>query len=110
MGHHELFLIQGTLDLMVLGILAGGRAHGYGIAERAREATTGDLVIRDGALYQALHRLERQGLVEAEWGVSENNRRARYYSLTPKGRRRVREQADRWQRYARALGAILKRV
>ena len=110
MGRDSLALVQGTLDLMVLGILAAGSAHGYGIAEQVREATTGDVVIQDGALYQALHRLERQGLVDAEWGASENNRRARYYSLTPKGRRHVREQAEQWHRYARALGAVLKRI
>ena len=110
MGRDRLSLVQGTLDLMILGILAGGPAHGYGIAEQVREATSGELLLQDGALYQALHRLDRQGFVDAEWGASENNRRARYYSLTAKGRRRVREQADEWHRYARALGAILKRV
>ena len=110
MGRDSLPLFQGTLDLLVLGILARGSAHGYGIAERVRTATTGDLVIQDGALYQALHRLERQGLVEAAWGASENNRRARFYSLTTKGRERVRQQTDEWRRYARAMGEILKRV
>ena len=110
MGRDGLSLLQGTLDLMVLGILSGGRAHGYGIAEQVRQTTLGELIIQDGALYQALHRLERQGLVDAEWGASENNRRARFYSLTAKGRRQVREQASEWHRYARALGAILKRV
>jgi PadR family transcriptional regulator PadR len=110
MGRDSLPLVQGTLDLLVLGILAGGSAHGYGIAERVRTATTGDLVIQDGALYQALHRLERQGLVNAAWGASENNRRARFYSLTAKGRKHVRQEADAWHRYARAIGEILKRV
>jgi transcriptional regulator len=110
MGRGSLSLVQGTLDLMVLGILSGGSAHGYGIAEQVRQATTGELDIQDGALYQALHRLERQGLIEAEWGASENNRRARYYSLTSRGRRHVREQADQWHRYARALAAVLKRI
>ena len=110
MGASGLSLVQGTVDLMVLGILAAGSAHGYGIAEQVRQTTAGELNIQDGALYQALHRLERQGLVEAEWGASENNRRARYYSLTPKGRLQLREQAAQWHRYARALGAVLKRV
>ncbi|HTI39288.1 MAG TPA: PadR family transcriptional regulator [Vicinamibacterales bacterium] len=110
MGREGLALVQGTLDLMILGILARGPAHGYGIAEQVREATTGELSIQDGALYQALHRLEQQGLVDAEWGASENNRRARFYSLTPKGRRRVREQAAEWHRYARALASLLKGV
>ena len=70
MGRDTLSLVQGTLDLMVLGILAGGPAHGYGIAEQVRQATTGEVVIQDGALYQALHRLERQGLLDAEWGAA----------------------------------------
>jgi transcriptional regulator len=108
MSPENLSLLQGTLDLMVLGILAGGPSHGYGIAEQARQTTSGELSIQDGALYQALHRLERQGLVDAWWGSSENNRRARYYSLTPKGRRRVHEQAAQWRRYARALGILLE--
>jgi PadR family transcriptional regulator PadR len=110
MAGDGLTLLQGTLDLMILGVLARGPSHGYGIAEQVRETTTGELNVQDGALYQALHRLERQGLVDAEWGASDNNRRARYYSLTPKGRRRVRDQAAEWHRYARAIATLLKGV
>jgi PadR family transcriptional regulator PadR len=101
-------LIQGSLDLLVLGALASSAAHGYGVATLVRERSGGALEIEDAALYQALHRLERKGLVSAEWGLSENNRRARYYALTGEGRKRLREEAANWQRYARAVSAVLE--
>jgi transcriptional regulator len=100
-------LVQGTLDLLVLRTLAAGPMHGYGIASLVDERTRGELVIEDAALYQALHRLDRQGLVDAEWRASDNNRRARYYTLTPAGRRRLREDTANWRRYARAVEAVL---
>jgi PadR family transcriptional regulator len=100
-------LVRGTLDLLVLGSLASGPLHGFGIATRVHERTSGHLAIEDAALYQALHRLDRQGLVDAEWRPSENNRRARYYTLTPDGRRRLREETAIWRRYARAMEAVL---
>jgi transcriptional regulator len=100
-------LVQGTLDLLVLRVLASGPMHGYGIATRVRERTDGHLAIEDAALYQALHRLDRQGLVDAEWAPSENNRRARYYTLTAEGRKRLREETANWRRYARAVDALL---
>jgi PadR family transcriptional regulator PadR len=100
-------LVQGTLDLLVLGALAAGSMHGYGIAALVRERTDGTLSVEDAALYQALHRLDRQGLVAAEWRPSQNNRRARYYALTPAGRRRLREETAGWRRYARAVEAVL---
>ena len=100
-------LVQGTLDLLVLRTLAGGARHGYGIATAIRERTGGELSVEDAALYQALHRLDRQELVEAEWRPSDNNRRARYYTLTPAGRRRLREETAAWRRYARAVDAVL---
>lgn len=103
-------LLQGTLDLIVLRTLGSGPNHGYGIATAVHALTDGHLVVEDAALYQALHRLDRQGLIEAEWRRSENNRRARYYSLTPAGRKRLTEQAANWRRYARALDAILKGI
>lgn len=102
-----LSLVQGTVDLLVLRTLAAGAMHGYGIATRVQEQTGGALVIEDAALYQALHRLDRQGFVEAEWGPSENNRRARYYSLTPAGRRRLREEMANWRRYTQAVESVL---
>ena len=100
-------LVQGTLDLLVLRALAAGPMHGYGIATTIRERTDGDLEVEDAALYQAVHRLDRQGLVEAEWRPSDNNRRARYYTLTAAGRKRLREETANWRRYARAVDALL---
>jgi PadR family transcriptional regulator PadR len=105
-----LALVQGTLDLLVLHTLVDGAMHGYGIATKVLEITAGELAIEDAALYQALHRLDRQGLVDAEWGPSENNRRARYYTLTAAGRKRLREETDNWRRYSRAVEAVLHRT
>jgi PadR family transcriptional regulator PadR len=100
-------LVQGTLDLLVLGALASGPNHGFGIATLVHARTDSRLSVEDAALYQALHRLDRQGLVDAEWRPSENNRRARYYTLTPDGRKRLREETAIWRRYARAMEAVL---
>lgn len=107
MARPPLTLVQGTLDLLVLGTLAAGPMHGYGIASLVHERTGGTLAVEDAALYQSLHRLDRQGLVDAEWRPSENNRRARYYALTPAGRKRLREETANWRRYARAVDAVL---
>ena len=101
-------LVQGTLDLLVLRTLLGRPMHGYGIATMVRDRTDGQLSIEDAALYQALHRLDRQGLVEVDWRPSENNRRARYYRLTAAGRKRLREEAINWRRYALAVEAVLE--
>jgi len=101
-------LLQGTLDLMVLGLIRARPLHGYGIATALDERSGGQLRVEDAALYQALHRLERQGYVSAEWGASENNRRARYYAITGTGRRRLSEQAAYWRSYSRALDAVLR--
>lgn len=101
-------LVQGTLDLLVLRTLMPGPMHGYGIATLIHRRTAGHLAIEDAALYQALHRLDRQGLVEAEWRPSENNRRARFYTLTPAGRKRLREETAIWRRYSRAVEAVLQ--
>lgn len=103
-------LVQGTLDLIVLRTLAPDPMHGYGIAVAVKERTGGDLNIEDAALYQALHRLDRQGFVDAEWRASENNRRARYYALTAAGRKRLREETATWRRYSRAIEAVLEGV
>jgi PadR family transcriptional regulator, regulatory protein PadR len=110
MPNAPLPLMQGTLDVLVLRALAQGSTHGYGVATLIHERTDGDLAVEDAALYQALHRLDRQGLVEAEWGPSENNRRARYYTLTRAGRRRLREEAANWRRYSRAVEAVLEGI
>jgi PadR family transcriptional regulator PadR len=101
-------LLQGTLDLLFLRCLSAGPTHGYAIATMVREQTGGDLSVEDAALYQSLHRLHRQDLVDAEWGPSENNRRARFYTLTPAGRRRLREEIANWRRYVRAVDAVLQ--
>ena len=108
MAANPLPLLQGTLDLLVLRILSAGPMHGYGVATLVHELTDGDLAVEDAAHDQALHRLVRQGLVDAEWGPSENNRRARYYELTAAGRKRLREQTANWRRYTRAVDAVLQ--
>jgi PadR family transcriptional regulator PadR len=110
MPPHALPLVQGTLDLLVLRVLASGPMHGYGIATLVHERTDGDLAIEDAALYQALHRLDRQELVQAEWRASDNNRRARYYTLTPAGRQRLRDETANWRRYTRAVDAVLQGI
>ena len=107
MADGALNLLQGTLDLLILQALAWGQMHGYGISRIIRERTSEVLLVEDAALYQAIHRLERRGSIEAEWGVSDNNRRAKYYALTPAGRRLLRRQADQWRRYAAAVSAVL---
>jgi PadR family transcriptional regulator PadR len=103
-----LTLLQGTLDLLVLRCLTTGPQHGYAIAAIVRDQTSGDISVEDAALYQALHRLHRQDLVDAEWGPSENNRRARFYTLTSAGRKRLREETANWRRYVRAVDAVLQ--
>src|SRR5688500_19647823 len=95
-------LLQGSLDLLVLGALSSGPTHGYGVATLVRERSAGALAVEDAALYQALHRLERKGLITSEWGVSDNNRRARFYELTSEGRKRLRAAAATGRRQAQA--------
>lgn len=103
-------LLPGTLDLLVLKALAASPNHGYGVARWVREATDDELVIEDGALYTALHRLEKRGLLRAEWKPSETNRRAKYYRLTAKGSRVLDQQMQSWRRTASALGKVLNRA
>jgi transcriptional regulator len=104
----DLELLQGTLDLLVLKALIFGPRHGYAVARWVRETTDDDLRIEEGALYTALHRMETRGWIEAEWGLSANNRKAKYYQLTPLGRRQLRAQAAQWTRYARAVAKVLQ--
>jgi PadR family transcriptional regulator PadR len=101
-------LLPGTLDLLILKAVSLGQLHGYGVLLRIEQISNGALLVEQGALYPALYRLEHQGLLETEWGTSENNRRAKYYRLTPAGRRRLREEADGWNRLADAIAAALK--
>ena len=104
----SLDLLKGTLDVLVLKALTWGPRHGYAVARWIEDATTGTLQIEEGALYHALHRLEKRGAVTSEWGVSETNRRAKYYTLTPAGRRTLTAQTDSWTRYAEAVFAALR--
>jgi PadR family transcriptional regulator PadR len=108
MPRAELDLLQGTLDVLVLKSLSWGARHGHSVATWIRATTEDDLNIEDGALYTALHRLEKRGLIEAEWGLSDNNRKAKYYELTDTGRRELRNEADRWSRYAGAVFKVLR--
>jgi transcriptional regulator len=107
MPRAELDLLQGTLDVLVLKALSWGARHGHSVATWIRATTEDDLNIEDGALYTALHRLEKRGLIEAEWGLSDNNRKAKYYELTDAGRRELRHETARWSRYADAVFKVL---
>src|SRR5262245_4567908 len=95
-------LLPGTLDLLILKAVSLGALHGYGVLLRIEQISNGALLIEQGALYPALYRLEQQGLVDTEWGVSDNNRRAKFYALTTKGRKRLRVEAESWARLVAA--------
>lgn len=101
-------LLPGTLDVLILKAVSLGPLHGYGVLLRIQQITQGALLVEQGALYPALYRLEHQGLLDAEWGTSDNNRRAKFYTLTAAGRRRLREETDSWNRLATAMAAALK--
>src|SRR5437667_423814 len=100
-------LLPGTLDLLILKAVSLGPLHGYGILLRIGQISGEALLIEQGALYPALFRLVRQGLLKASWGISDNNRRAKYYELTAAGRKRLRQQADGWNRLAAAIASAL---
>ena len=101
-------LLPGTLDLLILKAVSLGPQHGYGVLLRIEQITGGALTIEQGALYPALYRLEHQGLLDTEWGTSDNNRKAKYYSLTTAGRRRLKEETQRWNRTALAMTTALR--
>ena len=101
-------LLPGTLDLLILKAVSLGPLHGYGILLRIEQISRGALRIEQGALYPALYRLVRQGLLDAHWGTSENNRRAKFYELTSAGSKRLREEADGWNRLVAAIGSALE--
>ena len=110
MSETNLALLKGTVDLLVMAALdAGEPMHGYAIAEWIEGVTGGALLLEEGTLYPALHRMRRQGLIESEWGTSENNRRAKFYRLTPDGRARRAQGAADWSRYVTAVSAALGR-
>jgi len=103
----ELELLQGTLDVLVLRTLTWGPRHGYAVARWIHDCSDEALEVEDRALYAALHRLEARGYVESEWGLSERNRKAKYYRLTPQGRRQLRSETDRFTRYVDAVFRVL---
>jgi transcriptional regulator len=100
-------LLQGTLDLLILKAISLGPLHGYGILLRIQQLSGEELVIQQGSLYPALYRLEHQGVITSEWGESENNRKAKYYSLTRAGRQRLAGETEKWNRMAGIIGSIL---
>jgi transcriptional regulator len=100
-------LLPGTLDVLILKAVSLGRLHGYGVLLRIGQISGDALQIQQGALYPALYRLEHQGLIASEWGTSDNNRRAKYYRLTPAGRRRLGEETANWNRLAEAIARAL---
>jgi len=104
----RLSLLPGTLDLLILRSVSLGRLHGYGVLLRIQQISKDGLLIEQGTLYPALYRLEQQGLLAGKWGTSENNRRAKYYSLTRAGAARLRRETDDWSRMVRIMSAVLR--
>jgi transcriptional regulator len=104
----QLELVRGTLDVLVLKALVWGRLHGYAVSALIKRQTDGTLLVEEGTLYPALWRLEGRGLIEAEWGVSENNRKAKFYRLTTAGRKRLRDDTHAWDTYAAAVNKMLQ--
>lgn len=107
MTRRQMSLLQGTLDVLVLKALVNEPRHGYAVAEWIRKRTDGTLEIEDGALYTSLHRMQKRGWLESSWGVSENNRRAKYYALTKPGKKELERARGDWARYAEAVFKVL---
>ncbi len=108
MGIREIDLLQGTLDLLILKSLSTRANHGYGIATRIHQLSDDVLKVEEGSLYPALYRMEEQGLIDSEWGVTENNRKAKFYKLTRKGRSAAQAEADGWRRLSSAVTRVLR--
>ena len=108
MARDDLQLLQGTLDVLVLKTLSWGPRHGFEIARWIKDATDAELQVEDRALYVSLHRMEERGWLDAEWGLTENNRKAKYYQLTPEGRSQLAAKSDTWARYAAAVFKVLR--
>jgi transcriptional regulator len=108
MDNASLDLVRGTLDVLILKSLSWGPLHGFAITSTIRRQTDDALLVEEGTLYPALHRMEAKGWIDAEWGLSENNRRAKYYSLTAEGRRELRTESKTWQAYAEAVAKVLE--
>jgi PadR family transcriptional regulator, regulatory protein PadR len=107
MAKEPVELLQGTLDLLILKTLSWGSTHGYGIARWIQQVTGDVLRVEEGSLYPALHRLEKRGWISSDWGLSENNRRAKYYELTARGRQQLRTEASTWAVFSGAVGKVL---
>ncbi|MGH9163376.1 MAG: PadR family transcriptional regulator [Vicinamibacteraceae bacterium] len=107
MERSSLDVVRGTLDVLILRALFWGPQHGYAISQWIREQTDEDLLVEEGALYPALYRMEAKGWIQARWGLSENNRRAKYYALTAAGKQRLKQETATWERYTRAVSKIL---
>jgi PadR family transcriptional regulator, regulatory protein PadR len=105
---HQADLLQGTLDLLILKTLTLGPEHGWGVSQRIQRMSRDVLQVNQGSLYPALHRLEQKGWIEAEWGTSENNRKAKFYSLTRRGRAQLEAERDQWERFSAAVARILE--
>lgn len=107
MPQSDIAMLQGTLDVLILKALGWGPMHGYAIARWLHEVTEDVLRIEEGSLYPSLHRMERRGWIASEWGLSENNRRAKYYALTPAGRQQLQAETRTWTAFAKAVGQVL---
>jgi transcriptional regulator len=110
MAVRQIDLLQGTLDLLILKILSAGANHGYGIALRIHQLSDDELRVEEGSLYPALYRMEEKGLIDSEWGISENNRKAKFYKLTRKGRTAVQAELDGWLRLSGAVSRVLRAI
>jgi len=110
MAVRQIDLLQGTLDLLILKTLSTGPNHGYGIAVRIHQLSADVLRVEEGSLYPALYRMEEDGLIDAEWGVSDNNRRAKFYKLTRKGRTAAQKESDGWLRLSSAVSRVLQAI
>jgi PadR family transcriptional regulator, regulatory protein PadR len=107
-GTSEGDMLAGTLDMLILRILQGGQVHGLDIAQRIERQSDAVLLVEQGSLYPALHRLEKRGWISAAWGTSDNNRRARFYRLTPKGRKQLMAESSRWESLVRAVTRVMR--
>ena len=110
MGIRQIDLLQGTLDLLILKSLSTGANHGYGIATRIHQLSDDVLKVEEGSLYPALYRMEERGLIESEWGLTENNRKAKFYTLTRRGRAAAQAEADGWVRLSTAVTRVLRAI
>ncbi|HZS43557.1 MAG TPA: PadR family transcriptional regulator [Blastocatellia bacterium] len=108
MKNSKVELLQGTLDMLILKSLATGSMHGYDIVTRIHQMSDDVLMVQEGSLYPALHRMEERGLIESEWGLSENNRRAKYYKLTKSGRKQLENEATDWARLSTAISKVMQ--